>query len=301
MKDYFGYKGKRVVITGAASGMAQAAAKMLVDLGAEVYALDIKQVTVPVKQYIKTDLKQKNSIDAAVKQIPGNLYAVFSCAGISAPPFSNLEVTLVNFVGARHLIESLLPKINDRGAIALISSQGGVNWKNRFDTLKPLLATRGFDEARAWLEANEEVNDGYEFSKQCINAYVKTHAKELAKRLIRINCTMPGSTDTGLMGPFREDGVIPKDAPRFDKDTEDMIRGVLATIKPLSGHHATAEEQAEPLVFLNSNMARHISGVDFCVDFAYIASVEAGQTPNIFGINTVNPGNNMTRGGIKDG
>lgn len=36
MKDYFAYRGKRVVITGAASGMAQAAAKILVDLGAEV-------------------------------------------------------------------------------------------------------------------------------------------------------------------------------------------------------------------------------------------------------------------------
>lgn len=147
--------------------------------------------------------------------------------------------------------------------------------------IKPLLATRGFDEARAWLEANEKVNDGYEFSKQCINAYVKTRAGELAKRLIRINCTMPGPTDTGLLGPFREDGVIPEGIPRFDKDTEDMIRGFLASIKPLSGHHARAEEQAEPLVFLNSNMGRHISGVDFCVDFAYMASVEAGQTPDI--------------------
>ncbi len=282
MKDYFGYKGKRVVITGAASGMAQAAANMLVDLGAEVYALDIKDVTVPVKKYIKTNLMQKNSIDAAVRQIPDNLYAVFSCAGITVPPFSNLEVATVNFVGARYLIESLLPKVNDGGAIAIISSQGGYRWMNRFDIIKPLLATRGFDEARAWLEANEEVNDGYEFSKQCLNAYVKTRAAELAKRLIRINCTMPGVTDTGLLGPFREDGVIPEGTPRFDKDTEDMIKGFIATTRGLSGHNARAEEQAEPLVFLNSNMARHISGVAFCVDFALMASIEAGQTPDIF-------------------
>jgi NAD(P)-dependent dehydrogenase (short-subunit alcohol dehydrogenase family) len=112
VKDYFGYKGKRVVITGAASGMAQAAAKILVDLGAEVYALDVKEVTVTVKKYIKTNLMHKDEIDAAVKQIPDNIYALFNCAGTTAPPFSNVEVTTVNFVGHRHLTERLLPKMN---------------------------------------------------------------------------------------------------------------------------------------------------------------------------------------------
>lgn len=38
MKDYFGFQGKNVVVTGASSGMGEVAAKMLVDLGAEVHA-----------------------------------------------------------------------------------------------------------------------------------------------------------------------------------------------------------------------------------------------------------------------
>jgi len=38
MNDYFGFQGKTVVVTGASSGMGEAAAKMLVDLGAEVDA-----------------------------------------------------------------------------------------------------------------------------------------------------------------------------------------------------------------------------------------------------------------------
>ena len=41
MSDVLGYKEKNVVITGAASGMGEAAAQLLVDLGAKVYALDI--------------------------------------------------------------------------------------------------------------------------------------------------------------------------------------------------------------------------------------------------------------------
>ena len=38
MSDVLGYKGKNVVITGAASGMGEAAAQLLVGLGAQVYA-----------------------------------------------------------------------------------------------------------------------------------------------------------------------------------------------------------------------------------------------------------------------
>ena len=47
-KDYFGCKGKWVVVTGAASGMGDAATKMLAELGAEIYALDVREVTEPV-------------------------------------------------------------------------------------------------------------------------------------------------------------------------------------------------------------------------------------------------------------
>ena len=66
MQDVLGYQGKNVVITGAASGMGQAAAQLLVDVGAQVYALDIAPVSVPVKQAIKTDMKDRASLDAAI-------------------------------------------------------------------------------------------------------------------------------------------------------------------------------------------------------------------------------------------
>jgi NAD(P)-dependent dehydrogenase (short-subunit alcohol dehydrogenase family) len=285
MRDLFGYQGKRVVITGAASGMGQATAQLLVELGAEVYALDINKVTAPVKQDIQVNLMQKDSIDAAVGQIPDNLYALFNCAGVRPSDFSSLEVALIQFVGHRHLTESLLPKMNNGGAIAFISTIGAIAWRQNLDTIKPLLATGSFFEARAWLEANKEKNDGYVFSKQCICAYVKTRAAELAKRNIRINCTLPGNTDTPFMGKFREDGVFDESGHvALSEKEEKMMRAQLEMIQPLCGRHATAEEQAEPLVFLNSNMARFISGMAVYVDFAYGASVEAGQSPNIWGL-----------------
>ena len=43
MNDVLQYEGKRVIVTGAASGMGAATAQILVDLGAEVHAIDIKK------------------------------------------------------------------------------------------------------------------------------------------------------------------------------------------------------------------------------------------------------------------
>ena len=65
MKDALGYEGKTVVITGAASGMGAAAAHLLVDVGAEVHALDISDVTAPVHRSMRTDMKSRASVDAA--------------------------------------------------------------------------------------------------------------------------------------------------------------------------------------------------------------------------------------------
>ncbi len=69
MKDYFGYQGKVVVVTGAASGMGKATTEMLVDLGAKVYALDWAEVKVAgIEEYIHTDLSLKYSIDKAFEK-----------------------------------------------------------------------------------------------------------------------------------------------------------------------------------------------------------------------------------------
>ena len=139
MNDILGYSGKTVVITGAASGMGQAAAQLLVDLGAKVIALDIAPVTVPVASAIEVDMKDPASIDAAVQSIPPEIYALFNCAGVPCPPFSNTDTLLINFVGLRYLTEVLLPRIAEGGAIASIASTAGMAWKGNLENVKTFL------------------------------------------------------------------------------------------------------------------------------------------------------------------
>ena len=121
MKDALGYEGKTVVMTGAASGMGAAAAHLLVDLGAEVHALDIGDVTAPVHQALATDMKRKASIDAAIAALPAEIDVLFNCAGVPHPPASRLDTVMINFVGLRHLTDALLPRIRSGGAIASIA------------------------------------------------------------------------------------------------------------------------------------------------------------------------------------
>ena len=71
MDDVLGYEGAAVVVTGAASGMGAAAAQILVDLGAEVTAIDIKPTEVPVARFIEVDLRDRAAIEAAAASIDG--------------------------------------------------------------------------------------------------------------------------------------------------------------------------------------------------------------------------------------
>jgi NAD(P)-dependent dehydrogenase (short-subunit alcohol dehydrogenase family) len=253
-------------VTGAASGMGAAAARALVELGAEVHALDVKPIEAPVASALLCDLAKRESIDAAVEKLPARVDAHFNCAGLPGPPFSNLETTLVNFVGLRHLTERLIPRIPEGGAIASITSVAGLGWQKNLDALKALCATPDFEEGRAWLEAHEKENNGYLFSKQCIVYYTKARAVELVARRIRMNCLSPAPTDTPMLPAFHK---------QVGKDFIDTH------FRAPIGRDATPEEMAEPLILLNSDAARFVSGQNLIVDYGYVASVEVGSRPGL--------------------
>lgn len=243
--------------------MGAATARLLGELGAEVTAVDIRPTDVPVARFLELDLRDRAAIDEAAASIQGPLDGLFSCAGLPGPPFSELDTMKVNFVGARHLAEALVPKLLPGAAISVISSSAAVGWWDQMETIGPLLQTKGFDDAVAWLEANEEQWNwsGYLFSKWVVDAWVGYWYPDLIGNGIRINCINPGPTDTAMMPAFQ------------DFATKEVIDQAVGPI----GRYATPEEQAWPLVLLGSPRCSYVGGEVLNVDGGFQGARYTGR------------------------
>lgn len=265
MSEVLGYEGKQVVITGAASGMGAAAADLLVTLGASVHALDIGKVLAPVEQAIETDMKDKASVDAAIAKLPAEIDVLFNCAGVPFPPNTAFDTVMINFVGLKHLTDTLLPRIRSGGSIASISSTAGMAWKSNLERVRAFLELDTFEAAEKWLSTDPELGaDPYGFSKQALIVYTQQLAGELARREVRINCISPSPTDSAFMTELTKS--VPQDAIKM--------------FAPAHGRFAPPEEMGKALVMLGSDLASFVSGVNLPVDYGYCAEVAMGQRDN---------------------
>jgi NAD(P)-dependent dehydrogenase (short-subunit alcohol dehydrogenase family) len=261
MSDLLGYKGKRVIVSGCFSGMGEATAKLLLQLGAEVHGLDYKDSALPLASFHNVDLRDPASIDAAVAGIGGKVDALFNCAGLPQS-FPAMDVMKVNFIGLRHLTQQVLPLMGPGGAIASIASTGGLGWSRRIPTNMEFVTTKDFDAAIAWCDSNmDTVKEGYSFSKENVIVWTQYMGAHLIKQGIRINCTLPSPTQTPMMAAF--EATSGKDV-------------VAAAAEPM-GRYSTPEEQAAGLVLINSDLASIVNGVVFPVDGGFMGGVATGQ------------------------
>ncbi|WP_322760068.1 coniferyl-alcohol dehydrogenase [Frankia sp. Cr2] len=272
MDDVLGYEGRRVLVTGAASGIGAATAELLVSLGAQVHAADLNPVTVDgVGKTYRVDLADAGSIDTLVEGLGGGLDALFNCAGVpgTAPPQT---VLLVNFCGLRHLTESVVASMPAGAAVCCVGSTSAAGWLQRLELSAELLATAGFDEARRWCEANvDRLGYVYDFSKEAVNAYTAFRNVDfLADAKVRINCVNPGSTRTAA-------------TPEFTKAVKAKALGeeLLKNYPRLMGRLARPVEQAWPLVFLNSERASFITGASLNVDAGLVGGLVTGRFPPV--------------------
>ena len=261
MSDILGYKGKRVVVTGCFSGMGEATARMLLSLGAEVHGLDYKDCALPLASFQQTDLRDPASMDAAVAGIGGKVDALFNCAGLPQT-FPPLDVMKVNYIGTRYLTEKLATLMGEGSSIASISSTGGLGWSRRVPVLMGLLKLEGFDAALKWCEENPDlVREGYSISKEAVIVWTMMTSSHLIKKGIRINCTLPGPTQTPMMKEF--EAASSKDVIEF-------------ATQPIN-RRSTPDEQAGPLVFLNSALATYVNGVVLPADGGFMGGIATGQ------------------------
>jgi NAD(P)-dependent dehydrogenase (short-subunit alcohol dehydrogenase family) len=255
----FRYDGKRVLVVGGATGMGASAGQTVGALGGEVVVLDYAPVDYEVADTIKVDLRDRAAIDDALAQVSGPIDAVFSAAGVAD---GTPGIMKINFIAHRHIIDKLVADgtLRAGGAACLISSVAGLGWENQMDTILDFLATPDFESADAWVEAHPGT-DSYGFSKQAMNCYVAYQAYPLLAKGIRINAICPGPTDTPLA--------------RANADT---WLGFAQDYRDATGtKHLTPDQMGNTMVFLNSEAASGISGVNLLVDTGHVMSSLTGS------------------------
>ena len=261
--ERFRFDGKRCVVTGAASGMGAETAKALVELGGEVYGLDVAPVRVEgIAKSLEVDLKDPSAIESALDTIGGPIDALASVAGLPGAPFSDIDTMTVNFVGARHLIETAAAKglLPTGSAISCVTSFAGNGWEHQWDHFKELITdTPDFVAAVQWCEAKPFA--GYAQSKMAMNAYVGWRNPSLLAQGVRINAIGPGVTQTGMSKHF---------VSQMGEQFFEMFP------KPI-GRDSRADEQAYPVVFTLSDAASDLSGSIIYTDGGLASGITTGS------------------------
>ena len=217
-------------------------------------------------QFIHTDLSDKASIDHAFTLLPEHIHCFFGVAGLSGAKTDWWTTFTVNFSANKYITETYLEKRMKEGdAIAYVTSTGGLLWEKWQKEYRAVMDCSTWEEMAAFMKKVAPQNGvgimAYSLSKRAMNYYTNKKAVDLASRGIRVNAVLPGSTDTGMKQEF-----------------EKMAGGKEALLKEngTAGRLATPAEMAEPLLFLNSPMARFVSGQLLIVDMANNCQIVLG-------------------------
>lgn len=242
------YTGRKVLVTGASSGIGRQTAIRLAELGADVILLarreeklkEVLECLRPGKHcYYTADLNDLDSIAAVFKQIQaeqGKLDGMVYSAGIS------LSLPLNLFTPEK------MHEIFNINFFAFIECVRQVCKKGRFNEGMRIVGVS----STASLIGNK-AHTGYSASKAAMNAAVRCIAKEVAEKGICINAVAPGMTATEMYEKYLEN---------YGEDSTSN-RGLLA--RQYMGIAKTSDI-ADAIAFLLSPSARFITGITLPVD-----------------------------------
>ncbi|MFZ4726492.1 MAG: SDR family NAD(P)-dependent oxidoreductase [Paludibacter sp.] len=232
---------KKVLITGASSGIGRAMAIVCSGMGAAVYITgrNITELAVTANsmqndsfEQIVADLNSNQELECLVNSLPA-LDGIICNAGINRRMVAqyvkeqNLDLILnTNLKAPILLIRNLLKakKINVGASVVFISSIAAYH---------------------------SSIGDGiYSATKGGLSSFSKVLALELAPKKIRVNTIQPGMVHTALTekGPLNEEDYL-KDEQKY----------------PL-GRYGKPEEIANAAVYLLSDASQWITGTDLVID-----------------------------------
>jgi NAD(P)-dependent dehydrogenase (short-subunit alcohol dehydrogenase family) len=249
-------QGKTIVVTGASSGIGSEIARLARFQGARVIGMDRNDPMVTLDGFVKADLSDPAAIDTAIAALPAHIDALINAAGVSGMADKEL-VAKVNYLGLRHLTEALVPRL-ENGAVVNIASILGAEWPTRLAAHQALAATTGFAAGADWLAKNPVGQEScYQYFKEALIVWTKTRGHSLfLEKNIRMNSVAPGPVFTPILGEFVQ--MLGED--RLAADAHKIKRPALA------------DEIAPPVLFLCSDAARWITGINLPVDGGLDAS-----------------------------
>jgi NAD(P)-dependent dehydrogenase (short-subunit alcohol dehydrogenase family) len=265
MSGLFSYEGKRVVLTGGATGVGAAAVELLASNGCtDLTVLDIKEPTGPATRFLPTDMSDPESIDEAIEAIGAGVDVLFNNAGV-AGVHANDFVIRVNYLGVRRLTEGLLPGMPRGGAIVNTASIAGQGWAANLAAIQELIALGDWDASLQWVADHDELVSAevYGFSKQIAQVWTMySSARSREEFGVRTNSVCPGPIDTPLMDDF------------IKHMTEQVIQW---TVDQTGGDMLTADDIARTLVMLGTDASIAMNGHNTIADNGFSAYMATGQ------------------------
>lgn len=228
------FTGKRIVITGAASGIGAALADQIAGQGGDVIGLDVAD-----GQYVtqRLDLSDPHAIDPA---IDGPLHGLANVAGV--PGTAPIEVIgAVNLFSLCKLTELLAERLEPGASIACVSSISSdrCDWSDA-DLLRLAIASN----PAPLIDRARDGTDAYQITKAALNIMVAQWAERFAPRAIRVNAVSPGPVETPILRDFETS---------MGKDRIDAAASIV-------GRHGRADEIAAVCAFLLSDASSWING-----------------------------------------
>jgi NAD(P)-dependent dehydrogenase (short-subunit alcohol dehydrogenase family) len=241
---------KVALITGGESGIGLASARLFVSEGARVHLLGLDEPRIKAAVEELGPGRAVGSVadvadEAAIVEVVragadrfGRYDVLFSNAGISGeaarivdyPSDVFARVLQIHVLGAFYLLKHATPHLNDGGSVIINSSGAGLIGV-------PLVSA-------------------YVTAKHAQVGLMRSAAKELAERRIRVNTLHPGPTST----PFQDDIEM----RATGKDQKSAAKAFDETI-PL-GRHMTPEEIAHAALYLASDASAMVTAATFKID-----------------------------------
>jgi NAD(P)-dependent dehydrogenase (short-subunit alcohol dehydrogenase family) len=247
-------EGCRSVITGAASGIGEATARLFVAEGATVVVADVdddrgKRIADELgdrSRFVHTDVSQEGDIDGAVATSVstfGGLDCLFNNAGNpgSVEGIEGIDMATFDRTVAIHVRGVFL---GIRAAARIMRPQGHGSIINTSSV--------------AALEANRGGHD-YSACKAAIAQLTRTTANELGEDGVRVNAICPGGIATSIFA--RAAGLEGEAAQR----TVEFISTALANIAPIR-RAGRPIDIAEAALWLASDASSYVNGQAIAVD-----------------------------------